>query len=405
MVTLSLSIYKTLPFVIVLLLPVSGLSWFEPFKKSSQPAAYGNRGAGVAQLGEEGSSSMLSQPPLKRGLVFQLTELLAVFVLLHEVTSVTFIPGSLIESISCNSFVPQMLALGAVACYSGLFVVLYYLLAAYHGNTRALELLEEYGFDLAALDKFGRVRFSTGSFFSYFFRFLAKRPSNSDDDKSVSIFHSTLVTPLHCAVATGQLETVRWLLERRVPPGTLAQASFRSNRVPPLFLAEHVEVARELLLHGADPLVIPDPGAMNTMTPLQLAYIRGNSAVAQKLEEWRSDVALTPLHLAAARNDVAAIRKFIARKTDVDCLGEMGYVGVNRRTPLHWAAISGATDAVDALLEGGADPNFQDVRGRSPLHWAAKLNKLEAASSQRRPELGRRGVHDAVVLVGNWKVN
>lgn len=41
--------------------------------------------------------------------------------------------------------------------------------AAYHGNTRALELLEEYGFDLAALDKFGRVRFSTGSFFSYFF--------------------------------------------------------------------------------------------------------------------------------------------------------------------------------------------------------------------------------------------
>lgn len=128
MVTLSLSIYKTLPFVIVLLLPVSGLSWFEPFKKSSQPAAYGNRGAGVAQLGEEGSSSMLSQPPLKRGLVFQLTELLAVFALLHEVTSVTFIPGSLIESISCNSFVPQMLALGAVACYSGLFVVLYYLL-------------------------------------------------------------------------------------------------------------------------------------------------------------------------------------------------------------------------------------------------------------------------------------
>ncbi|KAF4137491.1 Ankyrin repeats domain-containing protein [Phytophthora infestans] len=240
-------------------------------------------------------------------------------------------------------------------------------------------------------------------------KFFAKSRARSrlprDDDKSVSIFHSTLVTPLHCAVATGQLETVRWLLERRVPPGTLAQASFRSNRVPPLFLAEHVEVARELLLHGADPLVIPDPGAMNTMTPLQLAYIRGNSAVAQKLEEWRSDVALTPLHLAAARNDVAAIRKFIARKTDVDCLGEMGYVGVNRRTPLHWAAISGATDAVDALLEGGADPNFQDVRGRSPLHWAAKLNKLEAASSQRRPELGRRGVHDAVVLVGNWKVN
>ncbi|KAG2949180.1 hypothetical protein PC118_g25374 [Phytophthora cactorum] len=120
------------------------------------------------------------------------------------------------------------------------------------------------------------------------------------------------------------------------------------------------------------------------MTPLQLAYVRGNYAVAQELEEWGSDVALTPFHLAAAHNDVAAVRKFIARKTDVDCLGEMGYVGVNRRTPLHWAAISGSSEAVDALLEGGADPNFQDVRGRSPLHWAAKLNKLEVVRSLLR---------------------
>ncbi|KAG3230953.1 hypothetical protein PI124_g23951, partial [Phytophthora idaei] len=120
------------------------------------------------------------------------------------------------------------------------------------------------------------------------------------------------------------------------------------------------------------------------MTPLQLAYVRGNYAVAQELEEWGSDVALTPFHLAAAHNDVAAVRKFTARKTDVDCLGEMGYVGVNRRTPLHWAAISGSSEGVDALLEGGADPNFQDVRGRSPLHWAAKLNKLEVVRSLLR---------------------
>ncbi|KAG3066969.1 hypothetical protein PI125_g23759 [Phytophthora idaei] len=435
LVTLSVPIYETLPYVVVLLLPASGFRLFEPFRKSSLSA---------------------------RGLLFQLTELLAVYVLLHKVTSVLFIPGSLSVVTSCNSFVPQVLALGAMAGYVGLFVVLYYFaryrnyimmqigafqesdharnfkryaavdssdklgstntskkamavvrtrlfhatsrggldemrevleyakraglpngfprkyyaapkirlrffakscrnpvhVAAYHGNIRALELLEENGFDLAALDKFGRVRFSTGSFFWYFFRFLVKRPSNSDDDKSVSIFHSTFVTPLHCAVATGQLKTVRWLLERGVAPGELAQASFRSRRVPPLFLAEHADIARELLLHGTDPLVIPDPGFMNTMTPLQLAYVRGNSAVAQELEEWGSDVALTPFHLAASRNDVAAVR-------------------LNQRTPLHWAAISGATEAVDSLLQGGVDPNFQDGRGRSPLHWAERLNKLE----------------------------
>ncbi|ETI53697.1 hypothetical protein F443_03408 [Phytophthora nicotianae P1569] len=232
--------------------------------------------------------------------------------------------------------------------------------AAYHGNIRALELLEEYGFDMTVLDKYNSVHFSTGSLFWYFARIFVRLPSNSLENTTVSIFQTTLMTPLHCAVSTGQVDTVRWLLSHGACPNTLAQASFRSNRVPPLFLAEHAEIARELLIHGADPLVIPDPGFMNIMTPLQLAYV------------------------GAARNNVLAVRKFIAGKTDTDCLGEMGYVGVNRRTPLHCATISGATEAVDVLLEGGADPNFQDVRGRSPLHWAAKLNKLEVVRSLLR---------------------
>ncbi|KAG7391586.1 Ankyrin repeat and EF-hand domain-containing protein 1 [Phytophthora pseudosyringae] len=256
--------------------------------------------------------------------------------------------------------------------------------AAYHGNLRALELLEEYGFDMTALDKYNSVHFSTGSLFWYFARIFVKRPSNSLENTAVSIFQTTLMTPLHCAVSTGQVEAVRWLLNRGAPPNTLAQASFRSNRVPPLFLAEHADITRELLAHGADPLVIPDPGFMNTMTPLQLAYVRGNYAVAQELEEWGGDVALTPFHLEAARNNVLAVRKFLSRKTDVDCLGEMGYVGLNRRTPLHWAAVSGSTETVDALLNAGADPNFQDARGRSPLHWAARLNKLEVVRSLLR---------------------
>ncbi|OWZ24438.1 Transient receptor potential Ca2 channel [Phytophthora megakarya] len=254
-------------------------------------------------------------------------------------------------------------------------------IASILGNIRALELLEEFDFDMEELDKVQRVVVSTGGFFWHFVQLIVKRPEGSDEDTAASIFHTSLVTPLHCAVSTGQVETVRWLLKRGVAPGTIATASFRSNRVPPLFLAEHADITRELLAHGADPLMIPDPGYMHTITPLQLAYIRGNYAVAQELEEWGGDVALTPFHLAAASNDVVAVRKFIARKTDVNCLGEMGYVGINRRTPLHWAAISGSTDAVDLLLAAGADPNFQDVCGRSPLHWAAKLNKLEVVRS------------------------
>ncbi|KAE8999952.1 hypothetical protein PR003_g15377 [Phytophthora rubi] len=477
-------IYHMLPIAVLLLLPGSGLRTFEPFKRDELELKPVRTDDSDADL-EEGEQRSASVPKIKRRLVFQLCELLAVMALVYDAGLVIYFLRVLFTGAvyACDSYEMHLFTLGGAVGYFGLFVVLYYFaryrehikmqlgaftegdqtgdvrhhginfsqdpksdkmiavirtrlyyatrrgdlqemrqildfaterglansecgfprkvyaaprirfkffaksrrnpvhVAAYHGNVPALELLEEYGFDMTTLDKYNRVHFSTGSLFWYFARIFVKRPSNSVEDADVSLFTATLITPLHCAVSTGQIDTVRWLLERGAPPGTLARSSCRSNRVPPLFLAEHAEIARELLVRGADPLVIPDPGFMNTMTPLQLAYVRGNYAVAQELEEWGGDVALTPFHLAAARNDVLAVRKYLSRKTDVDCLGEMGYVGLNRRTPLHWAAISGSIEAVDTLLRAGADPNFQDARGRSPLHWAAKLNKLEVVRS------------------------
>ncbi|KAJ0405631.1 hypothetical protein P43SY_007732 [Pythium insidiosum] len=253
--------------------------------------------------------------------------------------------------------------------------------AAYHGNIEALELLVEAGFEVNALDKFSRVRFSTGDLFWYFAQFFISRPAVSDEENAVSVFKTTLVTPLHCAVATGQLEAVRWLLAHGAEVGSRAKSSYRSERIPPIFLAETPEVVRELLEHGANHLAIPDPGYMNTLTVLQLAYLRENHAVAHELEEWGCDVALTPIHAAAACNDTATVRKYIRRGTNVNCLGEHGYCGMNRRTPLHWAAVIGATETVDLLLEAGADPDFQDARGRTPLHWAARLNHLDIVRS------------------------
>ncbi|OWZ04691.1 Transmembrane protein [Phytophthora megakarya] len=477
--TFSSLIYQTLPAAIILSLPGSGLRAFEPFKREDL-CPHKSLDSDCEDTPDDRTSRVGT---IRRCFVFQLCEILAVFMLFFDIGLVLYFLYVLFVGAlsSCTHAGTQIFTLGAAVCYYGLFTVLYYFaryrehikmqlgafsegdqtgdvrkhvdlrsdknldttrkmanvvrtrlyyatrrgdlremreileyakdrglmdskigfprkfyetpkirwrffarsrenpvhLAAGLGNIRALELLEEFDFDLTALDKVQRVVISTGGLFWHFIQVIVKRPEGSDAETADSIFHTTLFTPLHCAVALGQLATVRWLLERDVPPGTLAEASFRSNRVPPIFHAEHAEVARELLLHGADPLVIPDPGYMNTMTPLQAAYVRGNFAVAQELEEWGSDVALTPFHLAAACNDVTAVHKFIARKTDINCLGEMGYIGLNRRTPLHWAAISGSAESTDALLKAGADPNFQDVRGRSPLHWAAKLNKLE----------------------------
>ncbi|KAE9022662.1 hypothetical protein PR003_g11185 [Phytophthora rubi] len=249
--------------------------------------------------------------------------------------------------------------------------------AAYLGNVQALQLLLDAGFRVDSYDKVSRVRFTTGDLFWTFAQIFVSKPLTSEDEMAASIFRTTLVTPLHCAVSTGQIQAVQWLVEHGANVNLKSKASYWSDRVPPLFVADNPDIVTLLLEAGANHLEVPDPGHMNTLTVLQMAYMRGNFPVAHELEEWGADVALTPLHEAAAKDDIAGIKRLLKTGADPNCVGEYGYTGMHRRTPLHWAAINGAIQAVNKLLEAGSDPDFQDIFGRSPLHWAARVNKPE----------------------------
>jgi len=250
--------------------------------------------------------------------------------------------------------------------------------AAYQGNIAAMDLLLKAHFKVNAFDKVSRVRFSTGDLFWYLASYFIPKPVVSADETYSSVFKTTLVTPLHCAVSTGRLAAVKWLIVHGADVNLCSKSSYRcESRLPPIFLADHPEIVHVLVRAGANHLAIPDPGHMNTITVLQLAYLRGNYAVAQVLEDWGGDVALTPLHAAAAMDDVATIRSYLRKKVNPDVLGELGYVGLNKRTPLHWAAVNGAVGAVDLLLAAKANANFQDAHGRTPLHWAARVNRVD----------------------------
>jgi ankyrin repeat protein len=250
-------------------------------------------------------------------------------------------------------------------------------MAAYLGNIHALDLLLKAGFNINSYDKVSRVRFTTGDLFWTFAQFFVSKPITSEDETSASMFRTTLVTPLHCAVSTGQISTVQWLIDHDADVNLKSKSSYWSDRLTPLFLADNPEIVSMLLEAGANHLEIPDPGRMNTLTVLQMAYLRGNFPVAHELERWGADVALTPLHEAAADNDLTAVKKLLKAGADPNCVGEQGYTGMHRRTPLHWAAINGSMKCAVELLERGSDPNFQDVFGRSPLHWAARVNRPE----------------------------
>src|SRR5688572_14941596 len=68
----------------------------------------------------------------------------------------------------------------------------------------------------------------------------------------------------------------------------------------------------------------------------------------------------TPLTQAAARNDVAALRQLLADGHDAD--------EADSWTALIWASRSGSIDAINALLDAGADVNLP---GSSGDNWDA----------------------------------
>lgn len=107
------------------------------------------------------------------------------------------------------------------------------------------------------------------------------------------------------------------------------------------------------------------------------------------------EVPATPLHDAAWRGDVAAIRQLVKQGADVNATDDMG------ATALHWAARGGhplgphqctgeapaRPEVIAALVELGADPNIQDRRpkgfGRSsgwtPLFVALHHEQFNSA--------------------------
>lgn len=135
-------------------------------------------------------------------------------------------------------------------------------LAALLGDVPALKLLYTAGFEINSMDKVNRVRFSTGDLFWYLLHFFVKLQVGNNDGSKTSMFHTTLLTPLHCAAATGRVEAVRWLIQHGANVNVISRSSNRSDRFPPLFMVDNPQVAEDLLIAGANHLHVPDPGYM-----------------------------------------------------------------------------------------------------------------------------------------------
>jgi uncharacterized protein len=188
-------------------------------------------------------------------------------------------------------------------------------------------------------------------------------------------------TPLHWAAYKIDADLVRALLQRGAKPDVI-------NNYGSSPLAEAVKAANaglvKMLLDAGSNVEVPN---QEGQTALMLAARAGSTDVADLLvrhganvnarEKWRGQTALM---WAADAGSAAMTRFLIAHKADVNAralandwptqmTGEPRnqYRPTGGLTPLLYAARSGCTDCVKALLDAGADVNHPNPDGVTPL--------------------------------------
>ena len=90
----------------------------------------------------------------------------------------------------------------------------------------------------------------------------------------------------------------------------------------------------------------------------------------------------TPLHIAAALNEIEAVAALISHGADVNAREEYG------RTPLMWASREGHAKVVEALLDAGADKELKATggvrKGKTALEIARDNNKGDVVAVLER---------------------
>lgn len=84
----------------------------------------------------------------------------------------------------------------------------------------------------------------------------------------------------------------------------------------------------------------------------------------------------TPLHIATAQDDITILRYLLCHNPNLEICGKQ----MNKDTPLSFAALNGQVDAIEILLEFGANVHVRNDCGYTPVMVAAYERHAEAVS-------------------------
>ncbi len=198
------------------------------------------------------------------------------------------------------------------------------------------------------------------------------------------------ITPLDHAVAGGQAEALRLLLEHVRPPLRSGVRALRGA-------AEKGDVlmVEMLLAHGADATKM---GVGRWVLHPELAPLlasRGASIGSSGM--WIGDCCTGNQGRKDDPDYVRALPRYGARANDRRTGDHGRATGVDAlaATGLHYAAKAGFAQTVEVLLQHGADPCARDSRGRTPLDWLAGCAPSAAREQIRRLLTSRRPDRDS----------
>jgi ankyrin repeat protein len=183
---------------------------------------------------------------------------------------------------------------------------------------------------------------------------------------------TTQITLLHMAAATGNLETLQYLLDQ----GQVIDFGDMQGNTPLHFaaLSGYDEGIRFLLEHGADKSVENNW----EQAPWQVAST-GELMILLLTEAAISDYSPIPkvsLREAVEHKDIPTVKRLLTIGVHPNLLNEGNYQ-VEFRLPLHMAIDTKNVDLVRLLLEYDADPIAPGLSIHVPLEQAIKQNNLE----------------------------
>ena len=194
---------------------------------------------------------------------------------------------------------------------------------------------------------------------------------------TISSAHADRLVDFFRAVHLDDARTVQRLLDDGLDPNLLNEKG-----QPALFVAMRDEAPKVAAVLLAHPKISVDLANVSNETPLMMAALRGNVAIAEQVLARGATInraGWTPLHYAATGPQTTVVALLLQRGAAIEALSP------NRSTPLMMAARYGPESSVELLLARGASLQARNDAGMTAADFATSAGRESLARRLGEP--------------------